>query len=46
VVNGILWSAKIKVPAAGAPVPIDAADLAANMDLKTPVTAKSKKAAK
>jgi len=34
VANGILWAAKVEVPAAGAPVKIDDADLTSNMDLK------------
>jgi hypothetical protein len=46
VVNGILWSAKVKVPATGAPVKIDAADLTSNMDLKATPPAKVKTAAK
>lgn len=46
VVNGILWSAKLKVPATGAPVKIDAADLTSNMDRKAVVAAKPKAAKK
>ena len=46
VVNGILWSAKVKVPATGAPVKIDAADLTSNMDRKVLSAAKTKTAAK
>ena len=42
VVNGILWSAKVNVPANGAPVTIDAADLTSNMDRKVFVAAKPK----
>ena len=34
VVNAILWSAKVNVPAAGAPVAIDSSDLTSNMDRK------------
>jgi hypothetical protein len=34
VTNGILWSAKIEVPANGAPVPFEAASLGANLDFK------------
>jgi hypothetical protein len=34
VTNGILWSAKIEVPAAGAPVPFDPASISANLDFK------------
>ena len=34
VTNGILWSAKIEVPAAGAPVPFDPASIGANLDFK------------
>ncbi len=34
VTNGILWSAKIEVPAAGAPVPFEPASLSANLDFK------------
>jgi len=46
VVNGILWSAKVKVPANGAPVAIDATDLTSNMDRKVFVAAKPKAATK
>jgi len=42
VVNGILWSAKVPVPAAGALVKIDAADLTSNMDRKDGGAAKPK----
>jgi hypothetical protein len=34
VTNGILWAAKIEVPAAGAPVAFDPASLTANLDAK------------
>lgn len=34
VVNGILWSAGIEVPATGAPVPMQPGDLARNLDAK------------
>lgn len=34
VTNGILWSAKVDVPEAGAPAPMTAAQLAANLDAK------------
>jgi hypothetical protein len=40
VTNGILWSAKIDVPAGGAKVPITPAQLAANLDAKPAVAAK------
>lgn len=46
VVNGILWSAGVNVPAAGAPVKIDAADLASNMDRKVFTAARAKSTAK
>ena len=36
VVNGILWTAKIDIPAAGAPIQIEPADLTNNMDKKAP----------
>lgn len=42
VVNGILWSAGVKVPEKGAPVKIDAADLTSNMDRKDAPAAKTK----
>jgi hypothetical protein len=34
VTNGILWAAKVEIPAAGAPVPFDNASLNANLDYK------------
>ena len=40
VTNGILWSAKIEVPATGAPVSFDSAALTKNLDAK-PATAKA-----
>lgn len=40
VTNGILWSAKVEVPEAGAAVPLTAAELAANLDAKPAVPAK------
>jgi hypothetical protein len=42
VINGILWSAKVKVPANGASVKIDPADLTSNMDRKDAPTVKKK----
>ena len=36
VVNGILWTAKLEVPATGAPVPMQPSDLARNLDAKQP----------
>lgn len=42
VVNGILWTAKVKVPAEGAAVAIDPADLGANMDRKEAAPVKKK----
>lgn len=40
VVNGILWTAKIDIPTAGAPVPFSPASLAANLDFKPQPTPK------
>jgi hypothetical protein len=37
VTNGILWSANVAVPAAGAPVAMETRDLARNLDDKPPV---------
>ena len=45
VTNGILWTAKIDVPAAGAPVPFTPASLSANLDAK-PVPAPKAAAAR
>ncbi len=38
VTNAILWTAKVEVPAGGAKVDLDPADLNKNLDLKTPRT--------
>jgi hypothetical protein len=35
VTNAILWTAKVAVPARGAPIAADEADFTANMDRKT-----------
>jgi len=45
VTNGILWSAKVDVPEAGAPAPMTAAQLAANLDAKPLKAAKPGKPA-
>ena len=41
VTNGILWSAKIEVPPAGAPVTFDPSSITKNMDFKKPAPATS-----
>ncbi len=41
VTNGILWSAKIEIPEAGAPVTFDPSSLTKNMDYKPKVAAKA-----
>jgi hypothetical protein len=41
-VNGILWSARIEIPAAGAPVALTAADLNRYLENRTPLKEKSK----
>lgn len=46
VVNGILWTAGVEVPAAGAPVKFDDADLNRNLDVKASPAAKAAKATK
>ncbi len=40
VTNGILWTAKIEIPESGAPVPMEPADIARNLDAKPPVAPK------
>ena len=44
VANAILWTAKVNVPAAGAPIAVDEADFTANMDRKALGVAKPKPA--
>jgi type 1 glutamine amidotransferase len=39
-INGILWAAKVEVPAGGAKVDLDPADLMQNMEKKPPATKK------
>jgi hypothetical protein len=39
-VNGVLWAAKVEVPAAGAPVELDPAELKKHLDPKPPAKAK------
>jgi hypothetical protein len=38
VMNGVLWSAGLKVPSDGAPVPLEAGAMAANLDAKPPAS--------
>ncbi len=45
VINGILWAAKVEVPAAGAPVAMTPAQISTNMDAKPAPTAAAKPAA-
>jgi hypothetical protein len=48
-INGILWAAKVDVPAGGAKVALDPADLVQNMEKKAkrqPTTKKAKPVAK
>jgi hypothetical protein len=45
VTNGILWAAKMEVPAAGAPVTFNPANLATNLDYKPATPAKAPAAA-
>lgn len=40
VTNGILWSAGLEIPAGGAPVALDPADLKKNLDVKPPPRSK------
>ena len=42
VVNGVLWSAKVELPAGGAPVKIEESDITSNMDRKSLPLAKPK----